>query len=528
MHLTWRFGSPDSQFARWLMIVSMAIAVLPVCRSPMISSRWPRPIGVIASMALIPVCSGSLTFWRCTTDGACSSRARSSVPSISPLPSSGTPSGSTTRPRNPSPTGTDSTSPVRRTCWPSSTLAKSPRMTTPISRTSRFSASPRIPPGNSSSSFAIAEGSPSTRAIPSPASATVPTSCLEASSGSYAWTKLARASRISSGRIVSSAMFLRPSFFFASLAGVRPWEGLPWSCRRRAIPQRGKLVLGNRANVVCSARCLRHGAHVLSYPHAACLRCPVPPERREAAVQRPVNEVIPDLNGHTTHDLGIDDDIQLNAAAVDGGQRRCQPFALAVTERGSDPHDCDQALPPLGDEPCVVRQVCFQATPPRVDHGLGDQPQGGRCHFAREQGIQQLALLLAAVSRAGQGGDQLGLAAGDPAEPEQFILDVVKLARTGGGRRRGENRKLLGGVGDIPGHRPVRAGQPGEHVEGGRADPLAEQIAHQAGAGRLRGGRIRERAAHGRLAVQQADDREQFVPDRGGHVPIGHRRGQPV
>ena len=55
------------------MIVSMAMAVLPVCRSPMISSRWPRPTGVIASIALIPVCSGSFTFWRCTTDGACSS-----------------------------------------------------------------------------------------------------------------------------------------------------------------------------------------------------------------------------------------------------------------------------------------------------------------------------------------------------------------------------------------------------------------------------------------------------------------------
>ncbi len=42
------------------MIVSMAMAVLPVLRSPMISSRWPRPIGVIASIALMPVCSGSL------------------------------------------------------------------------------------------------------------------------------------------------------------------------------------------------------------------------------------------------------------------------------------------------------------------------------------------------------------------------------------------------------------------------------------------------------------------------------------
>ena len=49
------------------MIVSIAIAVLPVCRSPMISWRWPRPIGVMASIALMPVCSGSFTGWRCTT-----------------------------------------------------------------------------------------------------------------------------------------------------------------------------------------------------------------------------------------------------------------------------------------------------------------------------------------------------------------------------------------------------------------------------------------------------------------------------
>ena len=53
----------------WLMIVSIATAVLPVWRSPMISSRWPRPIGIIASMALMPVCSGSLTGWRSTTPG---------------------------------------------------------------------------------------------------------------------------------------------------------------------------------------------------------------------------------------------------------------------------------------------------------------------------------------------------------------------------------------------------------------------------------------------------------------------------
>jgi len=36
----------------WLMMVSIAIAVLPVWRSPMISSRWPRPTGIIESTDL--------------------------------------------------------------------------------------------------------------------------------------------------------------------------------------------------------------------------------------------------------------------------------------------------------------------------------------------------------------------------------------------------------------------------------------------------------------------------------------------
>ena len=57
------------------MIVSIAIVVLPVLRSPMISWRWPRPIGVIASIALMPVCSGSCTLCRWTT-AAPGARAR--------------------------------------------------------------------------------------------------------------------------------------------------------------------------------------------------------------------------------------------------------------------------------------------------------------------------------------------------------------------------------------------------------------------------------------------------------------------
>ncbi len=90
------------------MIVSIAIAVLPVWRSPMISSRWPRPIGIIESIAFRPVCIGSLTPWRSTTPGALNSAGRTSVELIGPLPSSGLPSGSTIRPSSPSPTGMSS------------------------------------------------------------------------------------------------------------------------------------------------------------------------------------------------------------------------------------------------------------------------------------------------------------------------------------------------------------------------------------------------------------------------------------
>ena len=86
----------------------------------MISWRWPRPIGVIESIALMPVAIGSCTDWRTITPGAWSSRARRSSDSMSPRPSMGVPSGSMTRPMKLSPTGTERISPVRRTVWPSS------------------------------------------------------------------------------------------------------------------------------------------------------------------------------------------------------------------------------------------------------------------------------------------------------------------------------------------------------------------------------------------------------------------------
>ena len=171
------------------MIVSMAIAVLPVCRSPMISSRWPRPIGgdrvdrldagLQRLVHLLALHHGRRLQLERAQLGVLD-RALA----VQRLAERVRPPGRGSR-RRPA-----RTAPRRcgLTRWPSSILLKSPRMTTPISRTSRLSARPRVPSSNSSSSLAMAEGRPSTRAMPSPHSATVPTSSVAAASGSYAST----------------------------------------------------------------------------------------------------------------------------------------------------------------------------------------------------------------------------------------------------------------------------------------------------------------------------------------------------
>ncbi len=73
----------------WFRMVSMATVVFPVFRSPMMSSRWPRPMGVMASMALMPVCSGSCTGWRSTIPGAWISMRRMMGSTSGPLASTG-------------------------------------------------------------------------------------------------------------------------------------------------------------------------------------------------------------------------------------------------------------------------------------------------------------------------------------------------------------------------------------------------------------------------------------------------------
>src|SRR5450631_4073846 len=190
---------------RWFRIVSIATVVLPVLRSPMMSSRWPRPIGVMASMALIPVWSGSWTGLRYTIPGACTSRRRWASATRGPFPSMGWPRASTTRPISESPTGTERIRPVAFTAWPSSTSWASPRMTAPIESSSRFRARPRVPPVNSRTSLTAMSGRPATRAMPSPTSRTRPTRAWS-TLGTKVSTWRRSASAISSALMVNSGM----------------------------------------------------------------------------------------------------------------------------------------------------------------------------------------------------------------------------------------------------------------------------------------------------------------------------------
>jgi hypothetical protein len=141
----------------------------------MISSRWPRPIGISASIALMPVWTGVSTDWRTMTPGAMRSTGRRAVAAIGPLSSSGRPSGSTTRPSSAWPTGTSTTRPVVLTVSPSLISVELPRITAPTVSSSRLRAIPKTSPGNSSSSLARAASRPVDLAMPSPTSTTVPT-----------------------------------------------------------------------------------------------------------------------------------------------------------------------------------------------------------------------------------------------------------------------------------------------------------------------------------------------------------------
>ena len=321
------------------MIVSIAIAVLPVWRSPMISSRWPRPIGIIESIALSPVCIGSITGWRWTTPGALCSAARVSVVLMSPLSSSGRPRGSTRRPSNSSPTGISSSLPVRFTVSPSETLSHSPKSTAPTLSSSRLSASPTTSWGSSSISSDMQLSTPWMRAIPSPISSTVPTSERSADSTSRPSIRSRRMLAISSGLI--------------SMYGFRSFPTPRWATLFLSFSSLFRMLASRTMLPTCSDQTAEDvGCPPCSAARPCCRSAPRSPQPIRC------------------------DDLRIE---LDGaGHRHAEPLVLLRPERVELPADPEEHRHPvLLDE--QLEEV------DQLGLGVGDRPARGPRFFSAEE-----------------------------------------------------------------------------------------------------------------------------------------------
>ena len=131
----------------------------------------------MASIALIPVWSGSLTGCLNITPGAfLSSGISINSPFMGPLPSIGFPSVSTTLPIIFSPTLIEAIFFVLFNLSPSLIFSEEPNKTTPTLSSSKFRTIPSRPESKLTSSPYCALERPYTLAIPSPTSKTVPVS----------------------------------------------------------------------------------------------------------------------------------------------------------------------------------------------------------------------------------------------------------------------------------------------------------------------------------------------------------------
>ena len=149
-------------------MVPSATDVLPVERSPIINSRCPRPIGIMASIALIPVWSGCETDLRGMMPGAFFSRSMCLSAEIAEPPSIGRPRESMVRPIISSETPTDRMRWVRRTVAPALRCSAEPNTTTPVRSFSKLRAKPSWFSPRSTISPACTSSRPATWTTPSP------------------------------------------------------------------------------------------------------------------------------------------------------------------------------------------------------------------------------------------------------------------------------------------------------------------------------------------------------------------------
>src|SRR5581483_4476580 len=304
--------------------------------------------------------------------GACTSRRRSSVDWIGPRPSTGRPSGSTTRPSRPSPTGTERMRPVARAGWPSSMCSMSPSTTAPMESSSRFSASPRTPPSNSSSSLTAVFGKPEMCAMPSPTSVMRPTCCF-------------------------------------STSGRKPSR---W---RRSTP------------VISSALMLR----VVSD-----MGCEFPPtavrvsERFSELIEPAADGAVDDGVAHACHDAAehgrVDEDLQLHLLASGLLERFGEPAALLVVEGYGGPHLRDLTLTFGGRPLHQAIDDLGKLAGTTGAHQERDQVRRQRQRLLVEQVLDDRLALLDGQGLIGELLSQLLVALEQLRELEQLVLDLLE------------------------------------------------------------------------------------------------------
>ena len=319
------------------MIVSIAIVVLPVWRSPMISWRWPRPIGVSESIALSPVCMRLVDALalhhrrrlQLQRRGARRSRSRRGRRSGC---RAGRRRGRGRRrrraPRGPRRCGV--------TGWPSSMPEKSPRMTTPISRMSRFSAMPERAVLELQQLVGHGRGQ-----------------ALDAGDavhglGDGADLFAARCLRLVVGDEALERLLdlLRPD---RELRHVR-LPLLSWL----------RLCLVSSGADVCRMR-VRPSTGQPSY---AGPRLPdeLPLRLGEPGLDAGVDQVVADHHPHATEHVGVDHDVEVHlAGSTWSASALVDPGALVVVRRSGDPGGRDQALAPGRERRLVVREARGQA-----------------------------------------------------------------------------------------------------------------------------------------------------------------------
>src|SRR5579875_1670769 len=486
--------------SRWFKMVSTAIVVLPVLRSPMMSSRWPRPIGVIESIAFTPVWSGWATGWRPTIPGACTSRRRVASVETGPLPSMGSPSAFTTLPSSASPTGTERIRPVAFTTCSSSRLSTSPSTTAPIVSSSRFSARPRVPSSNSSSSFTAARGSPDTRAMPSPTS-TIRPICSAPTSPVNSATCRRSAWVISSALMVSSAMSAPSGPLVATDVPVVAPVVLPRTARAARRPVRG--ALGPAEAEIRPAA----GHDVLAQPV-------------QPAARRRVQAQVPDLDVHPREQRRVDRDLQLDGRARQTGEPLREVPARLVVDllAGADPGD----PPPAGAGHLLHQPVQrpHQVAGPPTRDGVGGEAHGRGVRLGPEQVLDDGAPGGGREVAVGQRAAKLRRGVHDPGEPEELVLDGLEL---------GDGQLLQHGLRVAPD--PLARGAVAERLlrpvlalcdlaEPGGEPPERRRHVLGAHGPRRVGAQARRRRAH--LARQQVGEHRTARARADGHV--GHGR----